>query len=233
MMKTYLNPVLLIMLTTLLLPTSYAQKTMTEAELDKWFNSDEPVEKKRPINEGELSFLSRKKHANVMHSDNTIIINKNSLKNGWVKLEQCYRNLEEFPAIEVVYKYKAIKNLKIKSKALIQEAWIKKNSGNNSIELRRVKKGATICVSADVKSLVKRSSGQYTLSNGPFRRKFLDGYFPLRVSLAIKYPNRLIKPVTITPNKPQLNIRQQSKMISMDATFEGVLNTKVSFKRVN
>ncbi len=232
-MKKYSYPTLLIIISTLLPSSGYAQKAMTEAELDKWLNTDEPVEKKRPINEGKLSFLSTKKYSAVMHSDNIITINKNSLKNGWVKLNQCYRNLDKFPAVEVVYKYKAVKNLKIKSKALIQEAWIKKNSGNNSVELRRVKKGATICVSADVKSLVKLPSGQYSISNGPFRRKFLDGYFPLRVSLAIKYPSRLIKPVTITPNKPQLNIRKKSKMILIDATFEGVLNTKVSFKRVH
>lgn len=232
-MKNYL--LLTLALTTMLFSVTVIaeKKPMTEAEKLKWLEKDDTVKKPRSINEGNLTFLSDKKFAKVMHSDNHITIQESSLKNGWVSLKQCYRHLDAFPAVEIVYKYKKMKNLSIVSHQGAGEAKVKKNPGaNDSVDLKNVKKGASICVSANIKSLVKQTAGIYTMKNGPFRRQFLDGYFPMRVSISIKFPEKILKPVSVKPEKPELGIKIGKKQVSMDATFEGILNTHIKFRKL-
>ena len=208
----------------------YAQP-MTEAEMEKWLNSDAPVTANRQINEGKLVFLPRHKASQVMHSDNTIIIGRRSLDNGWVRLRQCYHNLDAFPRVQVVYHYKQMKQLKIVSSSGIGRAWVTPLSGKDSVQLQQVKQGASLCVSAWVKALQREPSGRYRLKTGPYRRKFLDGYFPLRMTLRVDYPSQLLQIAGFAPQAPGMKISRKQNQLVFDAVFEGELNTQVNFAR--
>jgi len=229
-MKKSIFTILLILVS----PLSYSQD-FTKQQIDKWLNNpDAPlpvVKKQRKINEGKLVFLDRIKHKAVMHSENKIQITKSSLKDGWVNLNQCYKQLDAFPRVQVVYKYKNIRKLKVHVIKKMDSAKVQ----GKSVQLVNVKKGATLCVSAQVQSLEKTGTA-YQLKNGPFRRKFLDGYFPLRVSVSVSYPLALIKLARVSPNNKVIEknkgilIHKTKNKIRLDATFEGVLNTRLVFK---
>ena len=220
----------------ILFSSTTISQNLSKEQLDKWINDpDAPipeVTKKRKINEGQLTFLDRVKHKDVMHSEIKIVIKPDSLKNGWVTLNQCYRNLDAFPRVEVIYTQRQIKDLKVLRVEKIASAKVK----GTSVQMEKVQKGATLCVSAQVKSLTKTSAG-YMLENGPYKRKFLDGYFPLRVSVSVSYPGNILKIAGLTPESYNNNantgmlIHKASNMVRFDATFEGILKTRIDFSK--
>jgi len=206
-------------------------REMTPAEQDQWLNSDEPIKSKKKINLGTLTLLSAKKYPSVMHSQNKIVITPESLKSGWVSLQQCYYNLDAFPKVDVVYKYRKMIDLKVLSYTKIAKAKLGSAKDMKSVELTNVQKGGSLCVSAKVLSLIKTKHG-YQLSNGPFRRKYLDGYFPMKVSVEVQYPKKLLKVLKITPLKIiNKNKKQKEGRIKLSALFEGELTTQVYFKK--
>ncbi len=212
--------------------TCAAARPMTEAQIEKWLNSDEPVAEKKPINEGRLVFLPSQQASRFMHSDNRIIIGKRSLEDGWVRLEQCYRNLDAFPRVQVLYRYKKMKQLKILSFSGIGRARVTPVDGRHSVQLTEVRKGASLCVSAWIQALQQGPAGRYRLKTGPYRRKFLDGYFPLRVTLKIDYPPTLLRVADFTPQAAGMKIHRRANRLVFDAVFEGELNTQVNFDRL-
>jgi hypothetical protein len=46
-----------------------------------------------------------------------------------------------------------------------------------------VEPGARLCLSAQTRALRNTGNGYFNLVNGPYMRKFLDGYYPMRVTL--------------------------------------------------
>lgn len=196
----------------------------TDEQIEKWFQSDGPEKPVKKINLGKLVFLDRVQYSDVMHSENKITITNASLVSGWVSLDQCYHNLDAFPKVEVVYKYRKMRKLKIKSFQKISSAKVT----GQTIALSQVKKGASLCIKAQVLALEKNPQG-YHMRNGPYRRKFLDGYFPMRVSLKVNFPDKLqIK--KMTPALPHNPAVISKGTLKLDATFEGVLMTDIQFK---
>ena len=54
------------------------------------------------VNEGKLSFLAEPPPKAVHHHHNDIVIGPESLREGWVRLEQCHEHLDAVPRAEVV-----------------------------------------------------------------------------------------------------------------------------------
>jgi hypothetical protein len=209
--------------------TSSITARMTPEEEEAWFNSDQDPEEEalRNINEGDLVFLQKYPDKPVHHHINTLIINTESLKSGWIQLFQCHENMDSFPKAQVVYNPDKIKNLHIRSVQNIGKAWVE----GPSVQLENVKKGARLCVEADSFALHKQKDGSYKLRNGPFMRKFLDGYFPMRVTMYVKLPKTL-KFASITPKQQAgFQIKQSSNGLHYDALFEGKLVTEILFKK--
>jgi hypothetical protein len=196
---------------------------MSEAEIEKWLNNDTDELPTDKINEGKLRFLPKPPVKKVHHHHNTMIVYKDSMKNGWVKMLQCHRHLDKFPRAQVLYHKKRVRNIRITKVVNIGKAWVKKNS----VQLTNVKKNAQLCVEADSKALVKNADGSFTLKNGPFMRRFLDGFFPMRVSMDLQLPKNL-KFISIHPQKQHgFRVNSSVKGVHFDAWFEGKLNTKI------
>ena len=105
-------------------------------------------------------------------------------------------------------------------------AWVE----NNNVQLKGVHDNAVLCIQAWTKALVKTAEGNYRMSNGPFMRKFLDGYYPLHVSINVNYKETDLKLVQIEPIAQNgFTVTRSIKNINMDAWFEGRLKTKLTF----
>lgn len=180
------------------------------------------------INEGKLHFLDKPPDNPVHHHHNKITVLKSSINTGWIKLQQCHDNLDIFPRVQIVYKQGKIRNLRITEHNNIGEARVE----GNTVQLTDVKKDARLCIEAESRALIAQEDGSFVMRNGPFMRKFLDGYFPMRVSIDINLPANLsfvaIEPVeqkgfTVTRNKQRLQL---------DTWFEGKLMTQIRFELV-
>ena len=76
--------------------------------------------------------------------------------------------------------------------------------------------------------------GKYFLVNGPFQRRFLDSYFPMHVSLTVKYPHRQLRFIKIHPaRQPGFSVNVSGNKIDIDTWFEGKLVIGVEFEDKN
>ena len=97
-----------------------------------------------------------------------------------------------------------------------------------------IQRGARLCIKADVGILYSNNENGAVLKNGPFHRKFLDGYYPMRVSLKIRYPGSVLRFENISPEaQPGFSVMQSKNSLEIDAWFEGELRTEVKFSRVS
>lgn len=196
--------------------------------LEKWFESDDQVHPYIDnINEGELHFLPKPPGKRVPTMVNEITISNTSVESGWVNIHQCYEDLDPITAVEVVYRYHKMRNLKINSTENIKKAWVKEQS----VQLEEVGQEASLCVSLQARILYKDGEKHFVLRNGPFERKFLDGYFPLHVQLNVQYPDDKLHFMGSKPGAgPGFTVRQTDASISIDAWFEGKLMTELLFE---
>jgi hypothetical protein len=192
------------------------------------FPDEEPEERALQVNEGELHFLSEPPRQVVHHHSNRILITASSLDQGWVVLEQCHSHLDAVPATEVVYRPERVRALRIIAATNIGKSWVE----GASVQLRDVGPQAGVCISAESRALNALAGGGYRLRNGPYMRRFLDGYYPMRVSLDIRYPDDLIRWVaSAPPDQAGFRIDAVPGRIQADAWFEGKLFTRFDFCR--
>lgn len=209
----------------LLLPAIVAASpAMTPQELDDWFNSKGATE----VNEGQLRFLTTAPAKAVHHHQNRIVISPDSLKTGWAALNQCHDHLDAVPLAQITFRDGYIRELRVTETRLIGQAWVE----GASVQLRDVQHGARLCLAAETRALSHNGDGYYKLSNGPYMRKFLDGYYPMRVSLELDYPANLLQLVDIAPaNQSGFTLRQSPGRLSIDTLFEGELRIEARFLR--
>ena len=201
---------------------------LSKEQLEAWFEDDTRSEpfSTADVNDGELEFLPSPPEKPTLHSANQLTISASSLQDGWVSMYQCYENLDAVKDAQVVYQYKQLKNLKVEKYEKIEKAWTE----GQSVQLLNTQKGATLCVSAQVRIFYKNDDNTYTLKNGPFQRRFLDGFYPMHVSLAITYPKELLTFATNNPAKqPGFKVEDTPGSVNVDAWFEGMLFTEIKF----
>jgi len=211
------------LLLALLLLCSVTVQAATNSEDDDWFLDEESTDH---VNEGELHFLETAPDPAVLHSESRIRITPASLESGWVDLLQCYRNLDAVPKIEVVFDYREMRGLAVVAKRGVGKATV----SGQSVQLEEVSKQASLCIEAQVRNLYRQADGSYLLRNGPYMRKFLDGYYPFRVTLEVSYPQELVRFVRISPQaRPGFRVESEAGRIAFDAWFEGRLSTGIHF----
>ena len=206
-------------------PTFYASKAMARDELEEWLELDEKTSIE-DVSEGELRFLTEAPAKPVLHSLNKLTVFVSSLDDGWVAMSQCYQNLDPVAEAEVIYDYKSMRDLKIVKHKNIGATQII----GHSIQLTNVQKKAELCVMAMVRILYQNADGSYSLINGPFHRKFLDGYYPYHLTLEVIYPVSSLKlKHTLPAEQPGFNVKKQDGKLLLDCLFEGILNVEIVF----
>jgi len=122
-----------------------------------------------------------------------------------------------------------MRDLRVTSKRNIETVLVK----GQSVQLTNITSKAELCVKAQVRIFYKNPNGTFSLVNGPFHRKFLDGYYPFHVTLKINYPSSLLKPVQTKPEaQAGFKLKKSDNAIFIDSFFEGMLNTEIIFQPV-
>ena len=215
-----------------LLVFSFSLNTYAELspeEIDAWFNNDKlELPEEATVKGKELQFISQPQKKDIPVTEKTYRINTSSVTTGWVFIEQCYRNLDPVPRLEVVYNYQHMRNLKVTQQHHVGKLWI----ADQTVQMEDLTKGASICTSAEVKILRHTDEDVYLLLAGPFKRKFLDGYYPMHVKIKMYYPaTQLVLHEMYPRAAPGFAITQETGLIKIDTYFSGELHLAMSFKK--
>jgi hypothetical protein len=202
----------------LTLNTASASRSFDDLDIDDFDTSQ--------VNDGALVFLTRPPERPVHHMHNDIVITASSLEDGWVTLAQCHEHLDNVPAAQIVFHPERIRNLRVTQSEQIGHAWVE----GPSVQLEDISAQARLCLSAESRALINDGSGDYLLHNGPFMRNFLDGYYPMRVTLSVTLPDHRSRLVSLTPTtQPGFEWRHQHNRILVETLFEGKLMTEIRF----
>ncbi len=178
------------------------------------------------VNDGELVFLATPPQHAVHHQYHTIVISEQSLRDGWVRLVQCHEHLDRVPDAQVVYNPERIRGLHIVAAKGMESASVR----GASVQMKNIGSDARLCVEAQSKALSAEGEGDFTLRSGPFMRKFLDGYYPMHVTLEVRYPAARLRYDGISPvPQPGFKVQEGRNSVSVDAWFEGRLRTELHF----
>ncbi|KAA6182996.1 hypothetical protein F2Q65_16885 [Thiohalocapsa marina] len=186
----------------------------------------DPADLVAQVNDGDLAFVPAERAEGEHAHLNRIAITTDSLESGWVQLEQCHDNLDPVHAVQIVFREGGIRGLEIASSEQIGQAWI----DGASVQLRDVGRDARVCLRAESQALRILGDGRYRLRNGPFMRRFLDGYYPMRVQLDVQYPETQLRLIGQSPeSQPGFDVTRTAGALRIDATFEGRLITCLDF----
>ncbi len=222
MKKQSIRPYLLSVLVLLVVLPAAAAPTASEDELD-WFE-DDFEELTREVNEGELRFLAQPPRKPVHHHHNVITLEAESLQHGWALLRQCHYNIDEVARAQILFRQGRIRNLNISASENIGKAWVE----GASVQLSNIEKESSLCLEAESLVLTADDNGGFRVNNGPFMRRFLDGYYPMRVSVQLMLADSGLRFAGITPERqPGFTVEITSDSIRFDAWFEGRLRTEI------
>ena len=178
------------------------------------------------INEGELRFLTQTP-AEPPHEQSThILVNEESLRSCWITRRQRHYHLAPVGAMQVLFNKDRARNIKIVRADNIKRAWVE----SASVQLEGVDKEAVLCIQSENRSFRRNgTSGIYEWRGGPYMRRFLDGYFPMHVKVAIDYPAKHLQLKTIEPTPLKLRATTLPGHVRLDAMFEGRLLITAQF----
>lgn len=132
------------------------------------------------------------------------------------------------PRAQITFREGSVRDLRIDAASGIEAAWVE----GASVQLQQVAPGARLCLSLETRALHRAGDGRFDLVNGPYMRRFLDGYYPMRVTLAVEYPAHLLDVAGVSPRpQPGMTVAEQPGRITLDALFEGELRTLIEFRR--
>ena len=192
---------------------------------DDWFLQDFE-DRIAEVNDGQLVFLSSPPDQSVHYHQNTLTLDDRSLKDGWARLVQCHDNLDPVPRAEVTFRRDALRNLAVTERQNIDRAWVE----GATVQLKGVRPGAHLCLRAESRVVHDNNDGSYSVRNGPYMRRFLDGYYPMRVSVEVRYPCDRLRLVSSSPAAQKgFQVTQRRCRVYLDAWFEGRLNTELRF----
>mgnify|MGYP001823781503 FL=1 len=124
-MRHYVEKILLILVLLVSTVTPINADSMTEQELEDWLNDDSDMSSDNrvdEVNEGQLTFIPPPEEKDAVSTDAVVTVTADSLDTGMVSLQQCYRNLDPVPEVDVVYRYKNMQQLRIVSSGNIVDA---------------------------------------------------------------------------------------------------------------
>jgi hypothetical protein len=216
------------LISTLLLLLLTALPSSAEVPDDAWLDDDDDLEARvADVNAGELVFLAEPPLDPVHHHHSRITLDADSLDNGWVTMVQCHSHLDAVPRTQVVYHQTRARDLSILSYENIEQAWIE----GHTVQLTEVGHEASICIRVRTRTLEFNEDGTFSLRGGPFMRRFLDGYYPMHVSMNIELPRGYLR---FTDSRPQrqdgFNVQQTADGLHVDTWFEGKLYTELRFE---
>lgn len=211
-----------LLLAGLLMVTGASAEVGDDAWLEQDFESDTAA-----VNEGELEILQQKPGLAGHYQQQWLTITADSLASGWVSMRQCHRQLDQVGSMQIVYQAGRMRGLAIDSYERIGKAWV----SGDSVQLQGIEAGSVICISASTRAL-HQVDGAIELKNGPFMRRFLDGYYPMRIRLEVSWPSDLLQLQRTQPVQAEYTPGDGTSTAVMDVWFSGRLNSVFEFSAV-
>ena len=204
------------------------QTAIADEDLDVWLEQDDDAGASL-VNEGRLEFLRDAQGRSVLQTSNRLTVTPESLHTGWVALYQCQANLDPVPAVEVVYRYHGMRKLRVVSTHRIKRARVEQNT----VQMEQVQEDGEVCIEAEVQVLKPDGEGAYTLQSGPFHRRFLDGYYPVRLEYRIRWPaDRLLLESVHPEMQAGFRVGKQPGELTINSLFEGKLTIELRFRDI-
>lgn len=216
-MRRYLTPIIMLCL-------HQDVALAVGAEFDEELMFSDWESRAAEVNEGELTVLDTPPDRQVHQHINHLIIDEASVQTGWVTLEQCHHGLDAVPALQITFAPGRVKDLVITESVNIGRSWVEAHT----VQLKNVAADSRLCLSARTLAL-NPAENTAVLSNGPYMRRFLDGFYPMRVKLKITYPESHLRFNQSSPMEFDL---VKAGEILLDVWFEGELRTTVFFDRI-
>ncbi len=144
---------------------------------------------------------------------------------------QCHSNLDAVPRLDIVYKPGRVRDIKVLSYRNVGSVTV----GRYDVAVMDIQADSQVCVRAFSRVLYpangRGGARLYRLVNGLFMRRFLDGYYPLRLEFTVSYPERRLELISVKPGA-QLgwNVRHDVGWVFMQGRFEGQLMTQMIFE---
>lgn len=177
------------------------------------------------VNEGELTFHPEPPAGPVHAHHNRITLTRQSLQDGWAGLYQCHTHLDAVPDAQVVFREGRIRGLEVAKTVAIGHARVE----GHTVQLKNVEPGAQLCLRAESR-VVTPADGGFFVRNGPFMRSFLDGYYPMHVTLEVVLPPGEWQLFSTRPaSQPGFEVQYSAGMVRADAWFSGKLRTEFHF----
>jgi hypothetical protein len=193
---------------------------------DAAFDAFDLEEQIARVSDGDLRFLAEAPERAVHRHINRIDIDEESLRDGWVALAQCHEHLDAVPRAEIVYRADGIRGLVVREAKNIGQARVE----GNTVQLTDVQPDARLCITAESQALRALGDSIYRLQNGPFMRRFLDGYYPMEVQLEVRYPEEALDLVATSPSgEAGVLLTKGDGELSLSLRFEGRLYTCLDF----
>lgn len=193
---------------------------------DDWSQLEQEMvleQKALEANEGELRLLEHPPQVASHFHHTRLIIDAQSLRDGWLTMYQCHSDLDKVSSSQIVYQPKRIDNIRVMSSRNIDAAWVEEHT----VQMRGIAAESEICISAERRAL-EFENGVYYLRLGPFVRRFLDGYYPMHVRVEVSYPDYL-RLVSSSPVKALVHTKLNFKTADIDVWVVGELNVEFSF----
>ena len=177
------------------------------------------------VNEGELVFHAPPPAGAVHTHYNRITLTGQSLQDGWAGLYQCHMHLDAVPDAQIVFRQGRIRELEVAKTVAIGQARVE----GHTVQLKDVLPGAELCLRAESR-VVTPADGGFMVRNGPFMRSFLDGYYPMHVTLEIVLPHGDWQLFGSRPaSQPGFEVQYRAGTVTADAWFSGKLRTEFHF----
>ncbi|WP_026278628.1 MULTISPECIES: hypothetical protein [unclassified Thioalkalivibrio] len=175
----------------------------------------------------DLKFLTEEPEKVPHHHQNQITLSQSSLEDGWVELRQCHNDITPIRRMVIVYNEERIDDLQVESTTNIDRA----EALGDRVDLRGVEKGSEVCITARMRVIEHEGDGIYKMENGPFVRRFLDGYFPMRVTMAVNWGDLDLRLEDTRPEAQDgFEVVESDHGIILDTLFEGELRTQVRLR---
>lgn len=157
----------------------------------------------------------------------TLTLWPESLSSGWVQNEQCHRQFSPTSALQFVFKRGRIRAIEIIEQHDIGRSWV----DGNTVQLEDVSKRSSICFRSENRMLESHPGGDYRIKVGPFFYRFLDGYFPVRVDLRVRFPaDRLALREVLAEDG--VEVTRLTDEVRLSSTFQGILRVEMLFESV-
>ena len=214
------------MLRLILLLSLWLPILVVPVEEDWEFPDDDLETRLDQVSEGELTLLEAPPDEPVHYHHNRIRITPDSLQDGWVILDQCHYNLDPVAESQIVYHSERIRNLRLLNAEHITEVRIE----GPTVQLKGIGTKAQLCLQVESLAFLKLADDRYRLRTGPYMRRFLDGYYPMRVSLEVYFPADRLELQELWPLPGKAGKLERGKgFLLWDGWFTGRLITAFDF----